>query len=481
MASREDGSSATASAIHSAHAAYAIQTTTSSWNWRQRQMYGLCEFLTTQRETLIQSLCKDAEGRQRQYEQELALVLEDIARHYVYLSKSSFPLESPPGPQRGLKQQFLPVGVSMVVVDSANPIRFVFSTLATNIAVGNTVVVANGFSQKSTAFWMTLGREAPNYLDSAAIHILERFEDDVAALRDADLIAIFADDSEPYHEILSRPDTNARIFKTTPGASLVVVDEGLKSHDDIAKQVLDSFSFRGIRPEAVSAVFLRQDEIARFQQSFNDVATDTRVANEKSTSAELKLDGSGPFSPGVFRIDLATLVRSDARLRGLQAALDQGRRAGVLLVVVYRTIDHVIDALRKLPTHPAYLAFLAPYSKANSDYFEKWTTSDVYSLGSVITVAPHCSSSQPSDVVFPPELFTISRVSVTMPNAKPQPLLEEVVQRVSGIVKRPGEAPNQTDDFFIYMARQARRVGMLCAATLCATGAYFLYMRRLPK
>ncbi|OAL31710.1 hypothetical protein AYO20_08103 [Fonsecaea nubica] len=462
MASREDGSSATASAVRSAHAAYAIQTTTSSWNWRQRQMYG---------------------GTQRQYEQELALVLEDIARHYVYLSKISFPLESLPGPQRGLKQQFLPVGVSMVVVDSANPIRFVFSTLATNIAVGNTVVVANGFSQKSTAFWMTLKREAPKYLDSAAIHILEKFEDDVTALRDADLITIFADDAEPYHEILNRPNTNARFVKTTPGASLAVVDEGPKSHDDIAKQVLDSFSFRGIRPEAVNAVFLRQDEIARFQQSFNDISAGTGVgvADKKSASAEFHLNGSGPFSPGVFRVDLDTLIRSDTRPRGLQAALDQGRRAGVLLVVVYRTIDHIIDALRKLPTKPAFLALLAPYSKANSDYFEKWTTSDVYSLGSVTTVTPHYSSSQPSDVVFPPELFATSRVSMTIPTAKPPAVLDEVVQRVSSIVKKPGEAPNQTDDFFIYMARQARRVGMLCAATLGVTGAYFLYVRRLSK
>ncbi|EXJ76293.1 uncharacterized protein A1O5_00801 [Cladophialophora psammophila CBS 110553] len=281
-----------------------------------------------------------------------------------------------------------------------------------------------------------------------------------------------AEKPEPYESTLRLP--HAKFVSTKSGSSLVVVDEGPKSQVDIVKQLFHSFSFRGLGPEAVNAVFIREDEIALFQQSFNNHFT--LPASDNSTPAKIQHNGFSQISPSAFRVDLAKLIVSEKRQSGLQQAIDEADRAGVLLVVVYRSIDHVIDALRQLPTKPTYLALLAPYSKANSEYFEKWTTSEFYSLGFIVAVTPHHSN--PSNVVFPPELFAQSRTLLTTPNIQRALLLDDVVQRVQAVVQKPTDAPNQTDDFFIYMARLVKRVGAAC---VFATGAYIYYARRLSK
>lgn len=183
-------------------------------------------------------------------------------------------------------------------------------------------------------------------------------------------------------------------MSTKPSSALVVVDEGSKNHDDIVKQIFRSFSFRSISPEAVDAVFLRTDEVSQFEKSFNIIFSRPPGLDD-AILTKLQQESFEHFAPGVLRIDLADMVSSNKKLPNLQDTINKATKAGVLLVVVYRTIDHVIDAFRQLAASPAYLSLLAPYSKANAEYFEKWTTSNFYSNGFIVANAPCCASSAP--------------------------------------------------------------------------------------
>ncbi|OQU99342.1 hypothetical protein CLAIMM_04982 [Cladophialophora immunda] len=473
MTSKEQSASSTANAIRSAHAAFKIQTTSCSHAWRLRQLHGLSQLLTTEKDALLRSLSSENGSRRKQHERELVLVLDDVERYYVHIQKSAFPLEAAASRSPGPQQRFLPVGVSLVVVDSVNPIRFTLSALAANIAVGNTIVLANGHSQYSAAFWAVLAKTVPTYLDSTAIHVVERLEGGTdLSLEQVDLSTVFAEKPETYEDILRQP--RVQFISTRSGSSLVVVDEGPKSPDDIVKQLWESFSFRGMIPEAANAVFIREDEIALFQPSFNNHFSALSAPPENATQVKLRYDGLEQVSPSVFRVDLTKAIVSEKRHSGLQQAIDEADRTGVLLIVVYRTMDHVIDALRQLPSQPTYLALLAPYSKASSEYFERWTASEFYSVGFLMAVTPHHSN--PSNVVFPPDLFARSRTLLTTPTIQRAAVLDEVMERVQAVVTRPSDAPNQTDDFFIYMARLAKRVAVACVV---AAGAYIYYARRV--
>ena len=69
---------------------------------------------------------------------------------------------------------------------------------------------------------------------------------------------------------------------------------------------------------------------------------------------------------------------------------------------------------------------------------------------------------------------------MTTPRPHPAGLLDEVIERVQSVVIKPTAAPNQTEDYFIYMGRVATRVGVVLAG-LCVAGAYALHTKKLSK
>lgn len=195
------------------------------------------------------------------------------------------------------------------------------------------------------------------------------------------MINTTGEDPGSYGELLKQ--SNAQFINTNGGSSLVVVDEGAKSHDEIAKEIDLSFSFDGLRPQAVSAVFIRDDESSKFQSSFNRVQSSLKASDQVISST-----GFERFSSHSVKVELATISTSGKKGSGLQEAISKAAEAGMLLVIIYGTLDQVIDAIGHLKDAPDYLTLLAPYSKANSDYFERWTASKFYSLGSIAALNP---------------------------------------------------------------------------------------------
>ncbi|KAM5358507.1 hypothetical protein ACJZ2D_015232 [Fusarium nematophilum] len=367
-------SSHSARAVARARAAFTTNTTVSGYKWKQRQLYGLCELLTQHRKELIQAVCEAGQdpSLQASYEQELALVLQDITRHYDGTTRAAPQISGP------ATHQVLPVGVSVLLIDNANPIRFLFSSLGANIALGNTVILANK-AQRLNAFWLVVQRETPKYLDPEAFQVLGVSDLDLDLVERVDLVSIFAPDPEPYADVLQL--RNVQFFNTAGGSSLVVVDEGPKSYDRITRDIIKNYRFLGIRPEAVNAVFIRQSEMDGFRKSFN--AIPNPAARNVSTPSLGQTTALARFSPFSYSAELTRLVGPGEKELSLGEAVEVCAEAGVLLIVAYRSIDQVIDALRRLKPGPTYLTLLAPNGKANSEYFEKWTTSRFYSLGSI--------------------------------------------------------------------------------------------------
>ncbi|RSL51122.1 hypothetical protein CEP51_015245 [Fusarium floridanum] len=371
MEPKPSSPSHSASAVARARAAFTTNTPISGYKWKQRQLYGLCELLTQNRKELIQALCEGQDpSLQANYEQELALVLQDIARHYDGITRTAIQVVPP------ATHQILPVGVSVLLIDNANPIRFLFSSLGANIALGNTVILAY-VPQRLHAFWTVVQRELPKYLDQEAFHALGVSGLELELVEKVDLVSVFAPDLEPYADMLQLP--KVQFFCTRGGSSLVVVDEGPKSYDRITRDIINSHSFMNMRPEAVNTVFIPQSEMEGFQKSFNAIPD---PATRKVPTPHLgQTTALARFSPFSYSVELARLVGPREKELSLGEAIKICAEAEVLLFVAYRSIDQVIDALRRLKLGPTYLTLLAPNGKANSEYFEKWTTSQFYSLG----------------------------------------------------------------------------------------------------
>jgi hypothetical protein len=319
----------------------------------------------------------------KSYYQELALVLADIGQHYANVAKDGA-VKVKQSTWGTVKQRYVPVGVSLLLFDTANPIRFLFGSLASNIAVGNTVIVANLSSDASNQFWLRLKQELPKYLDSEATIILESFNPGLSLLDKVALVSLFAERPESYPGILNRPNTQ---FISAKATSVVVVDEGSKSYEQVTSEILESFAFRRLRPESTNAVFVRDTEFLSFKDTFRTLSVepspDPALAKSLNT-----VEALSHLSPAVYSIELSAMLGRTKEV-DINAVFDMADSAGVLLVISYRSIDQVIEALNNLKQPLKLLTFLAANTKDNSDYFEKWTNSEFFSVGPLRPAVPY--------------------------------------------------------------------------------------------
>lgn len=166
----------------------------------------------------------------------------------------------------------------------------------------------------------------------------------------------------------------------------MVVDEGAKAIDEITTDILRSFDCRIWRQEAVSTVFIYHTDVPSFQQAFTAVSEKRTIPTWKDKIAQAALSS---FSASSVHTELKKLLRHDIPGFGVQQAIKAAQEADVLLVLSFQSLDQVIEALNILKPSPKYLTLLAPSSKANSDYFQKWTTSDFLSQGRIESCHPY--------------------------------------------------------------------------------------------
>lgn len=165
-----------------------------------------------------------------------------------------------------------------------------------------------------------------------------------------------------------------------------MVDEGAKVVEEIATDILRSFDCRTWRQEAVSTVFIYHTDVPSFQQAFAAVSKESTGPTWKDKTAQAALSS---FSASSVHTELKKLLRHETPGFGVQQAIEAARQADVLLVLSFKSLDQVIEALNILKPSPKYLTLLSPSSKANSDYFRHWTTSDFLSLGRIESFYPY--------------------------------------------------------------------------------------------
>ncbi|KAF5018559.1 hypothetical protein F66182_9453 [Fusarium sp. NRRL 66182] len=372
------------SSSHAARNAFVGSPSLSSNNWKLKQLHGAYQLLTNHADELVKSLSAGADQTRvvahphqpSVYYQELAVAIYDIEQHYTDVSQR-LGRASRTGSDKEVKEEVVPVGVSLLLFDTANPIRFLFSTLAANIALGNTVVLANLVSGQDgpKTFWGILRSKLPQYLDPETFIILEEALEPAPGVLDmADLTTIIAEQPDTYRGLLDRPKTQ---FISTTATSIIVVDDGPKSYEQVASDIHTSFTFRGLRPESVNVCFIRERELPNFQKAFSTL---NFSQNNTSAEADKRLEDFPRLCSGVHSTQLSLLL-GPAKKHDVRAAFDVAERSGALLVLSYRSIDQVIEALNTLQEAPKYITFLAPGTKEVGDYFQKWTNSEFFSLG----------------------------------------------------------------------------------------------------
>lgn len=126
----------------------------------------------------------------KDFEQELGYILRDVARQYSIVEETTRK-EANQSSEPGSVPQYLPVGVSLVLVSPANPIRFIFGSLASNISAGNTLILATAEAHDSVFTFLqpVLGQ----FLDREAILAVNGVELLPALLDKIDLISIFGE------------------------------------------------------------------------------------------------------------------------------------------------------------------------------------------------------------------------------------------------------------------------------------------------
>ncbi|GFF56404.1 hypothetical protein IFM58399_10306 [Aspergillus lentulus] len=198
------------------------------------------------------------------------------------------------------------------------------------------------------------------------------------------LVSLFAERPELYPGLFNRPNTQ---FISAKATSIVVVDEGSKSYEQVASKLLESSAFRRLRPESTNAVFVRDTEFLHFKDTFSTLSVDPGPEPALAKTLD-QIEALSRLSPAVYSIALSAMLGRTKEV-DINTVFDMADSASVLLVISYRSIDQVIEALNDLKQPPKFLTFLAPNTKENSDYFEKWTKSEFFSLGSVCPAVPY--------------------------------------------------------------------------------------------
>ncbi|KAE8446423.1 hypothetical protein EG329_012028 [Mollisiaceae sp. DMI_Dod_QoI] len=463
------------SAAHACRAAFLTAVTFRNDRWKLHQLHGLHQLLLDTREELISALAEEFSLPIAGYEREYTLLLQDIAWHYVHISKGSTTSQQRLSGTASL--QSLPVGVSLILTNSTNPFRYALAPLASSIAAGNTVILAT--ESKSCQFFTLLSEKAKLYLDSQSVHFLQELDLQDPIFDEVDQVYIIDKQPIRYSHLLSSPI--ATFHSTVLGFNLAVVDDGMKVTSELTKKLYDAFTLpHSLAPEKLTAAFIKHGEIQAFAKSFSTTFGKNSLGL-KFDSKELTALGLVPFVGDTYQAELSHLAQSSTCPKSaLFEAIKTADWAGVLLVLLYTSFDQVIDAISALEMTPLQVALLAPTSKSHVSYFERWTRSKVLSVGNIQSVIPPVIqpgiplSSKSLQPFFPPVVFGQLRLKVWGEQSE-TPTMSSVQSRNKMLIKPLASEPNQTMEFFGYMKRVFIGTGIVIGGGIIVAGLWMRY------
>ncbi|KAI5917503.1 hypothetical protein F4810DRAFT_696179 [Camillea tinctor] len=442
--------------------------------WKLSQLHGLYQLLLDLRGDILEALSQDFNITKAAYETELAIVLRDIANHYLNAQNN---LIIPPWKATNKPVSVhLPAGVSIILSKSSNPLRFGLAPLAACIVAGNSTIL--GTESTNSRFFTLLSEKISHYLDSETVHVMQGFRLEDLASTKVDRIFILDEKPDRYGNILSMP--NASFQSTILGFSLAIVDDGEKMVHKVTEEIWHSFTkAESLTPERLTAFFVRKDHRETFTKVFKEHGR--QYSSSNIAAEEITKEGFRHWESGVYQCELVQLLQNSGNRRApLFSALNTARNSGILLILFYTSLEQVMDALSTLEIIPLQIALLSPDSRSTASYVEKWTKSKAFSVGSIRSIVPVCMPPRTlllehSETLFPATLFGEARAISSGIRETPLSISTALLYGKE-VVKPVPSDPNQTMEFFGYMNRVFKLLGVALGC-FALGGAWFRWFR----
>lgn len=189
----------TVAMLAEANASWHGQFTQSQPQWKLKQIHGTYRFLMDNREDIISILSRgifscfhrviimhtlirvEDNVSSEVYERQFAFLIKDIATHIQNVSSPATP-QSNATLLGATRTSLKPVGVSLILTNSSNPLRFAIAPFVASLAAGNVVILAL-LEKAGSAFSRLLTDKLPHYVDRTAVFVTSQINMDQIQLQ----------------------------------------------------------------------------------------------------------------------------------------------------------------------------------------------------------------------------------------------------------------------------------------------------------
>lgn len=189
------------------------------------------------------------------------------------------------------------------------------------------------------------------------------------------LTTITDDDRSKWSKVLASP--KAFFCPVVDGFNLAVIGEGPIAPEKLA-QLLDTANDKSQhRADVLTAVFVHASNTTA-------ISTALEKASDKTTTKLDSTVGLSSLLSLIYTVELASTKPAD-----LAHILALAREARAFLIIEATSLDQIIDCVRKIGKINQ-LALLNPASPKMATYFQRWTTSAVFSTKGFLPMTPSC-------------------------------------------------------------------------------------------
>lgn len=389
-------------ATKQARAAWLCKATLVNETLPRDQLHGLCRLLLDHRDALIKNLCEgqfeqhpaalfrpvsltrsttESERSDVFWEQELAILMEDLYALILYLNSAKAPRYTRRTKHDTFELVAQPKGLCLVLSDPDWLLRSALAAIAGAIAARNTVIL--GVTKPSKTFEL-LQCNIPQYLDSFTVHFVQCNPRSISHGLYDDICVIGTEASICFEE-----NTVQKGLYSVSEASACTV---LRNYPDVTYRCVDHSIDVGFIDETQSPnASMYVESISRhlgilsgifIPQQHQKIALDAiggldRHQQSKGGSSRKLSPGCTRISPSVSGIDLSQCATS-TDLIGL---LDRAQQNHETILFWTTSREHVLDALGRISRTLNQVALLSRPPKKIETYLINWLRSSKVSTG----------------------------------------------------------------------------------------------------
>ncbi|KEF59111.1 uncharacterized protein A1O9_03955 [Exophiala aquamarina CBS 119918] len=435
--------------------------------WRAKQLHRLFKVVVDNRDELFETVRKDINISQWQFELDLEGFVQDVKELLSFLEtlgRSSRLLRA-----ATFDHILQPQGVTVIATTSKDPFRHGLCAFAASLAAGNCVVLVY-LAGELQQFAHVLGRSFRLNMDFTGARLLQSSDFDKQALG-LDVVAqtlFISDDSElpagfPNIE-------NVRHLPVSQGISVVIVDKDFKSVGNVVAIIKSKLGQNWYESDEPCIVLIDEGIKDQFLSQMNSVQTTENLKKiETAGSGRTMTVGEAP---------------SDLR-QALGTIVFEGPRRNKLPVLVTTSLDHSLDCTSALQSqHNLSQVAMFSNSKDNMAYVARFSRSNVFSAGEIVFRPPIIRDSLLTGATFSPEYFSKHRYQYhsSLPLLQPEGV-EQIRARYQRTIKPlPTEPRGERIDFFVQMGWFVHGVKTLMGISgLAAAYGAFILARKCLK